>query len=80
MKIEDLNTEDRAFVDSIHANCTRSGDCLMWDGKTTNSGYPKAHIDGKYRMVRPRATRRRTSTASTAWFAVRCWRRRSAGR
>ena len=52
MKIEDLNPEDRTFVDSIHATCTRSGDCLMWDGKTTNSGYPKAHIDGKYRMVR----------------------------
>lgn len=47
-----LNTEDRAFVDSIHDRCTRHGDCLLWDGNTTNSGYPKAHIDGKYRLVR----------------------------
>lgn len=51
-KIEELSPDERAFVESIYAKCTEEGDCLIWEGRLTSSGYPRIWIDGKNLMVR----------------------------
>ncbi|HAX23071.1 MAG TPA: hypothetical protein DCY64_22645 [Hydrogenophaga sp.] len=52
MRIDQLNDEQRAFVESIYAQCTEEGDCMIWEGRVTSSGYPRIWVDGKNMMVR----------------------------
>lgn len=52
MRIDQLPEEKRAFVESIYEQCTEEGDCMIWGGRVTSSGYPRIWIDKKNLMVR----------------------------
>jgi hypothetical protein len=52
MRIDQLTTEQQAFVASVYAKCVEVGDCRIWTGKKTDTGYPRMSRRGRWFIVR----------------------------
>lgn len=39
-------------IEEVKARCEEVGDCWIWQGKCTSTGYPQAKINGKATLVR----------------------------
>lgn len=52
MSIDQLEPEQREFVLFVREKCTEVGDCLIWTGRKTDSGYPRMTRDGREFIVR----------------------------
>lgn len=52
MRIEQLTPEQQAFVASVYTKCVEVGDCRIWTGKKTDTGYPRMSRRGRWFIVR----------------------------
>lgn len=52
MSLDELSDENKAYVKLVHSRCVEEGECILWTGHTTSSGYPSMNRVGRYRIVR----------------------------
>jgi hypothetical protein len=52
MKLSDLSKTQKEFLAWVKSDCEELGDCRLWCGRVTSSGYPLVRIDGKNTMLR----------------------------